>query len=275
MNFTREPIIETVVTPREGCKLVVRNSKGQAQEDYFVDAVEIVSFGSSLFFRSLEKPKSFLVPVSDYEVLELRETRMVLKHVPSERSLKIGGGKEPAPRPQREAHPEPRHQEKEATPVASDGEVDESQPASATEAGAAPVDPRAAERKRERRRRGRRGRAERAPDGTTPPATPADGAEVSDDASEDQKLESSEEGQKPEHSESEPVEKKQPSLLSRIFFAPPPPLMVRARLQPKPVEAEIPPSDVESAPAIEEKPVVSHDEAPFDSEDKEEPKSDE
>ena len=94
MNFTREPIIETVITPREGCKLVVRNSKGVGQEDYFVDAVEVVSFGHSFFFRSLERPKSFLVPVSDYEILELKETRMVLKNVASERSIKIGGGRE-------------------------------------------------------------------------------------------------------------------------------------------------------------------------------------
>ena len=94
MNFTREPIIETVITPREGCKLVVRSSKGTNQEDYFVDAVEVVSFGHSFFFRSLERPKSFLVPMSDYEILELKETRMVLKNIPSERSIKIGGGRE-------------------------------------------------------------------------------------------------------------------------------------------------------------------------------------
>lgn len=94
MNFTREPIVETVITPKEGCKLVIRNSKGGGQEEFFVDAVEVVSFGNSLFFRSTERPKSFLVPVSDYEVLELKETRMVLKNVAHERSIKIGGGRE-------------------------------------------------------------------------------------------------------------------------------------------------------------------------------------
>ena len=93
MNFTREPIIETVITPREGCKLVVRNSKGVGEE-YFVDAIEVVSFGRSFFFRSLERPKSFLVPVSDYEVLELKEIRMALKNASAERSIKIGGGRE-------------------------------------------------------------------------------------------------------------------------------------------------------------------------------------
>jgi hypothetical protein len=81
VHFTREPIVESVITPREGCKLVVRNSKGIGQEEHFVDAVEVVNFGPSCFYRSLERPKPFLVPCSDYEVLEVRETRVVLRHV--------------------------------------------------------------------------------------------------------------------------------------------------------------------------------------------------
>lgn len=92
MHFTREPIIQTVITPKDGCKLVVRNSKGTDQDEYLVDAVEVVSFGHAQFFRSMEKPKSFLVPVSDYEVFELKETRMVLKNIHTEKSIKIGGG---------------------------------------------------------------------------------------------------------------------------------------------------------------------------------------
>lgn len=94
MDFTREPVIETVVTPKEGCKLVIRNSKGSGQEEYFVDAVEIITFGQAIFFRSLERPKPFIVPASDYEVLEVREARIVLKNVGLERSIKIGGGRE-------------------------------------------------------------------------------------------------------------------------------------------------------------------------------------
>ena len=93
MNFTRDPVVETVITPKEGCKLVVRSSKGNDGEDYYVDAVEVVSFGNFLFFRSLERPKSFLLPVSDYEILELKETRMVLKTASSEKSIKIGTSK--------------------------------------------------------------------------------------------------------------------------------------------------------------------------------------
>lgn len=93
MNFTREPIIETIITPKEGYKLIVRSSKASGREEYTVDAIEVVSFGHSFFFRSLERPKSFLVPVSDFEVVEAKETRVVLKNASFDRSIKIGGGK--------------------------------------------------------------------------------------------------------------------------------------------------------------------------------------
>lgn len=95
MDFTREPIIESVITPRDGCKLVVRSSKGVGQEEYFVDSLEIVSFGGSFFYRSLERPKAFLMPVSDYEVLEARETRVVLKSATPEKGaqIRIGGSR--------------------------------------------------------------------------------------------------------------------------------------------------------------------------------------
>lgn len=97
MDFTREPIIETIITPKTGCKLVVRSSKSAGQEEYFVDSVEVVAFGNALFFRSIERPKAFLVPVSDYEVIEVREARLVLKNVGIDRTIKIGGGREPKP----------------------------------------------------------------------------------------------------------------------------------------------------------------------------------
>jgi len=109
VDFTREPIIETVITPKEGCKLVVRSSKSNGQEEHFVDAVEVVSFGHSFFFRSLERPKTFLVPATDYEILEVREARMVLKNVGIDRTIKIAGGREAPMRPQREQQPERQH----------------------------------------------------------------------------------------------------------------------------------------------------------------------
>lgn len=122
MDFTRQPIIETVITAKEGCKLVIRSSKSTGQEEYFVDAIEVVSFGSTFFFRSQEKPKAFLVPTSDYEVLEVREARMVLKNVGMNRAIKIGGGKEkplkevfekPLEKPVVEKAPKEKEKEKE------------------------------------------------------------------------------------------------------------------------------------------------------------------
>lgn len=133
MDFTREPIVETVITPKDGCKLVVRSSKSSGQEEYFVDAVEIVAFGNALFFRSIEKPKAFLVPVSDYEVLEVREARMVLKNVGVERTIKIGGGRESAPKAPREPayeraepvqHAEPATVGVETASVAAEAKTD-------------------------------------------------------------------------------------------------------------------------------------------------------
>ena len=126
MDFTREPVIETVVTPKEGCKLVIRNSKGSGQEEYFVDAVEIITFGQAIFFRSLERPKPFIVPASDYEVLEVREARIVLKNVGLERSIKIGGGRENNMRAPKEVEEkveaqEPAHSAQESGQPRADG----------------------------------------------------------------------------------------------------------------------------------------------------------
>ncbi len=94
MHFTREPIIETIVTPKDGHKLLVRSSKIAGAEEYIVDALEIVSFGFVFFYRSTEKPKPFLLSVTDYEILETRETKIALKTTGLDRGIKIGGGKE-------------------------------------------------------------------------------------------------------------------------------------------------------------------------------------
>lgn len=94
MNFTRDPIIETVITPREGCKLVIKNSKVQESESFVVEAIEVVSFGQSFFYRSKERPMSFLVPITDYDLTEEKQAKMVLKNASMDRSIKIAGGKE-------------------------------------------------------------------------------------------------------------------------------------------------------------------------------------
>ncbi|MFZ0566226.1 MAG: hypothetical protein WAM28_08595 [Chlamydiales bacterium] len=112
MNFTREPVIETIITPKEGYKLVLRSSKGVSEEEFFVDAVEVISFGKSCFFRSLEKPKIFLVPAADYEVLEVREARMVLKKPVLERGIKIAGGRDAVLKPSKVAKEEEESEQK-------------------------------------------------------------------------------------------------------------------------------------------------------------------
>jgi hypothetical protein len=213
VNFTREPIIETVITPREGSKLVVRNSKGNGQEDYHVDAVEVVSFGHSFFFRSVERPKSFLVPVGDYEILELRETRLALKNVSTERSIKIGGGRDAPPRPHREREPyhPPATTEEASLPedVSAEG-----LPPEAPQAEQPPRDPRHNDRKRDRRRRGRRGGRDRGPPEARASEIPnaAEGSEMID-----------EEAPLPEE-----VVVKPPSFISKLF--PPPPTLIKETL---------------------------------------------
>jgi len=151
VNFTREPIIETIISPKEGYKLLVKNSKGSGGEEYYVDAVEVVSFGRAFFFRSLEKPKAFLVPVSDYEVLEAKETRVALKNVSHEKHIKIGGGREAPMRPSREEREqESSSSSDEAAPAQAGASSGESSLEAAIESR---MDKRR-DRRRHRRRRG-------------------------------------------------------------------------------------------------------------------------
>ena len=142
MNFTREPIIETIITPRDGCRLVIRSSRQDTQEEFTVDAVEVVSFGHALFFRSLEKPRPFLVPVGDYEVVEVKESRVVLKNAQFERTIKIGGGREGSLRKDEE--------DEQVLPVALEDEI-------ADESG----NPPSQDKQQKRDRGGRRNRRRR------------------------------------------------------------------------------------------------------------------
>lgn len=180
MDFTREPIIETIVTPKEGCKLVVRSSRGTGQEEYFVDAVEVVSFGHSFFFRSIERPKPFLLPATDYEIVEVREARMVLKNAgPGRSSIKIGGGREAAPRP-------PREQEREQ-PEAQ--EAEEVAPAARETNGEAVVEQQAdgrLDKKKDRRRPPRKRRGRDDANGASPLVLPLSQAEGDESVRDDE-----------------------------------------------------------------------------------------
>lgn len=47
MYFTRDPVIETVITSREGYKLSIRNSKHLSQDPFVVEAIEVVRLGGT------------------------------------------------------------------------------------------------------------------------------------------------------------------------------------------------------------------------------------
>lgn len=94
MYFTRDPVIETVITSREGYKLSVRNTKHFSQDPFVVEAVEVISLGNTCFFRNCDHSKPFIVPAGDYEVMEIRDTKINLKAVGLDRGIKIAGGRE-------------------------------------------------------------------------------------------------------------------------------------------------------------------------------------
>ena len=112
MDFTREPLVETVITPREGFKLIIRITNGTSQEEYAVGAVEVVSFGNCCCFRSLEKPQAFLLPMTAYEVIESREMRTVLKKPQIDKSIKICGGQKLIAKKEKESEETPKEERK-------------------------------------------------------------------------------------------------------------------------------------------------------------------
>ena len=157
MDYTREPIVETIITPKDGYRIAVRSSKVPGQEEYIVEALEVVSFGTTCFFRNLERPKAFMVPASDYEILEVREPRVSLKAASLEGTIR-------APIP-REVQKPPREVEKKE-PVSAPKEFPmpmagrEESPAEEelSETSSQPV---AVEGRHERRRERRRGQKRR------------------------------------------------------------------------------------------------------------------
>ncbi len=152
MHFTREPIIETIITPKEGYKISIKNSKGGSAEEYLVDAVEVISFGQTFFYRSLERPKSFLLPVSDYELSEVKELRLVVKNPTVDKLIKIAGGKETAPHYHQPAK-QAKVQQPQQQPQQQHEEEGEEEPKLE---GAATPAAGAAKRDRKRQRRGKR-----------------------------------------------------------------------------------------------------------------------
>ena len=98
MNFTREPILETIISAKEGYKLKLKSTKHEGSAEYLVDAIEVVSFGTTFFYRSGEPAHTFFVPAQDFEIEQVRQARLALK-APVEKNIKIAGGAEGGKKP--------------------------------------------------------------------------------------------------------------------------------------------------------------------------------
>jgi hypothetical protein len=173
VDFTREPIIESIITPKTGCKLVVSSSKSAA---------------------------------SDYEVIEVREARLVLKNVGVDRTIKIGGGREQKPPREAGMGEQPTHSPDIELPPPK-ATVERGESPDANKAGR--LEKRKEKRGKYRRRRGREEVSEggdEARDGLSPTDSTPDA---------------------PILGENEPAERReapQPGVLSALL--PPPPTLI-------------------------------------------------
>jgi hypothetical protein len=129
VNFTREPIVETIISAREGYKLSLKSSKHAQQDEYLVDAVEVVSFSGALFFRCQEKPRPFFLPIHDYEVQEVREAKLTIKSPVMEKSIKIGGGKDASKAQKNEVEEKAQHSQEDAQSNQTSEKEADAQPA--------------------------------------------------------------------------------------------------------------------------------------------------
>lgn len=117
MNFTREPILETIIAAKEGFKLRLKSTKHAEAQEYLVDAVEVVSFGTTFFYRSGEPAHTFFVPSQDFEIVQVRQARLMLK-TPTDKAVKIAGGAEASKKPGSEKPKKKQRSSKEKDVVA-------------------------------------------------------------------------------------------------------------------------------------------------------------
>ena len=179
MDYTREPIVETIITPKDGYRIAVRNSKNPGQEEFIVEALEVVSFGTNCFFRSLERPRAFMVPASDYEVLEVRETRSALKAATPEGVVKLPSSRDTQRAVSREAERrKPVPQPKEPLPVPMEAEKSHTEAEPMEEAPPVAAPDSRHERRGDRRRSTRRRRGREEIEEREPPVRRSEQAEV-------------------------------------------------------------------------------------------------
>src|SRR3990167_7819133 len=89
MNFTREPILESIISARDGHKILVKSTKHSTEGEFFVDAVEVVSFGPQIFYRCLEKPRPFFLPASDFLIEEVKDQKVAIRHTVEGKNTKV------------------------------------------------------------------------------------------------------------------------------------------------------------------------------------------
>lgn len=93
MYFTREPIIQTIISAREGYTICIRSLS--TEEEVQVEVVELVTFDTMSFYRCTEKGTMYLLPANNYQILEERVQSMVLKTTGrKDKEIRIGKGKE-------------------------------------------------------------------------------------------------------------------------------------------------------------------------------------
>jgi hypothetical protein len=168
VHFTREPIIESILSARDGFKLVLKNSKTSNSAEISAEVIEIVSFSGSVFYRSQDRSKNFLVPAADFEIAEVKDARLVLKNISLDKSNKMQNP--------------PKEQ---ALQVTEDEEISESNPetdldSELPKAGASPSQANRLERRRERRRNRRRRHTDEKKDNATDSTSEENGAESLD-----------------------------------------------------------------------------------------------
>lgn len=143
MHFTREPIIESILSARDGYKLVLKNSKTPSSSEISSEVIEIVSFSGTVFYRSQDRSRNFLLPATDFEIVEVKDSRLVLKNISLDKSSKL-------PNPPREQISDESADEGQEDQSSSDQDIQAQQTSVSASQNSR------LERRRERRRNRRR-----------------------------------------------------------------------------------------------------------------------
>lgn len=89
MDFTRIPLLETILTAREGYVLHLHNC-WREEEHYTAAALQLVTIGGVLFYRAAEDPCLFLLPANAYRVTESKQPSLGLVYSKEQRRPRKG-----------------------------------------------------------------------------------------------------------------------------------------------------------------------------------------